>query len=157
MSKKLIVDETICCGCLSCMINCAQNHQKTASLFESRIHIELEPFQGSHIITYCQQCENSECVENCPQEAIKPVEGKGYYQIDYDLCIDCRTCVEVCPNGAVFVSLKDDRIIKCDLCDGNPVCVQSCFTGALWFGNEEEERPDKLVSRYFHNEKVEKQ
>jgi Fe-S-cluster-containing hydrogenase component 2 len=46
-------------------------------------------------------------------------------------------CVAACPFGAVF-SFKGD-IIKCDLCDGEPVCINYCSTNALVYEEETEE------------------
>jgi len=149
MKKSLIVDNTVCSGCLSCMINCSQFHEGFASLESARIKIELEPFSGVHKIRYCQQCEKAECAENCPQGAISYDEEVHCYVVDYELCIDCRTCVDVCPHGAMFYDPVRERVIKCDLCGGEPNCVDSCFTGALWWGEDETKPPDKLTSRYF--------
>ncbi|MBN2381696.1 4Fe-4S dicluster domain-containing protein [bacterium] len=150
---RFLVDETLCCGCLSCMINCAQVHAGVASPVESRIKVLLKPFEGTHRITYCHQCDPAECAENCPSGAIQHDETGTYYRVDYQLCIDCRTCVEVCPYGAMIVSPSLEKIIKCELCSGSePVCVQSCFTGALWFGSIED-HPDPLTSRSFGRER----
>ena len=35
-----------------------------------------------------------------------------------------------CPFGAVNMA-PDGRMIKCDLCDGDPFCVKLCPTGAI--------------------------
>ena len=40
---------------------------------------------------------------------------------DEDKCIGCRLCAVLCPYNAV--TTLDDEIIKCDLCDGDPKCV----------------------------------
>jgi ferredoxin len=39
------------------------------------------------------------CVDVCPNEAIKMVDGIAV--IDPDACIDCGACVDACPNGAI--------------------------------------------------------
>ncbi|MFC1853035.1 4Fe-4S dicluster domain-containing protein [candidate division CSSED10-310 bacterium] len=156
MKKKLIVDNTVCCGCLSCMTNCSQYHDSHASPESARIKVNLEPFSGVHTIIYCQQCDEAECHQNCPQGAISLSETGNYYEVDYQLCVDCHTCIEVCPYGAMFYNPFRERVMKCDLCHGDPICAQSCFSGALWYGAGDEEQPDKLVSRYFFLEKKKK-
>ena len=156
MKKALIVDNTICCGCLSCMVNCSQRHEGLISLESSRIKVELEPFTGVHSILYCHQCEDAECAENCPEGAISFDEELNRYVVNYDLCIACLTCVDACPQEAIFFDSNQEKVIKCDLCDGEPNCVDSCFTGALWYAAEGEKAPDKLVSRYFLAEKENK-
>jgi len=47
----------------------------------------------SHIIT-------TACVAECPVEAIE--EGDPIYTIDPETCIDCGSCVDVCPSGAII-------------------------------------------------------
>ncbi len=45
----------------------------------------------------CDGCES--CVEECPSEAIKMVDGKAV--VDIDACIDCGVCVDACPVEAI--------------------------------------------------------
>jgi Fe-S-cluster-containing hydrogenase component 2 len=154
MKKRyLIVDNTICSGCMSCVINCSQFHEGHPSPESSRIKVELEPFVGTHRIIYCHQCEDAECAANCPQSAIQYNEEIGAYVIDQELCIQCLTCVDSCLHQAVFEDIITGKVIKCDYCDGDPTCVKSCFTKALWFDTDEENVPDKLSTRYFHHDK----
>ena len=153
MKKALIVDNIICSGCMSCMTNCSQFHDGYACFVSSRIKVELEPFTGVHKILYCHQCEEAECAENCPEGAISFEEDLNCYIVDYGICIECQTCIDVCPHEAMFFDSNQEKVIKCDLCSGHPNCVDSCFTGALWYGVEGEEAPDKMASRYFLAEK----
>jgi len=39
------------------------------------------------------------CMRNCPTQAIRVREGKAV--ISEELCIDCGTCISVCPEGAI--------------------------------------------------------
>jgi len=45
----------------------------------------------------CIGCET--CVEECPSEAIKMVDGIA--KVDSELCVDCGVCVDACPEGAI--------------------------------------------------------
>ena len=45
----------------------------------------------------CNGCES--CVEECPSEAIKMVDGKA--EIEVDACVDCGVCVDTCPDEAI--------------------------------------------------------
>ena len=45
----------------------------------------------------CTGCES--CIESCPSEAIKMVDGKAV--IDADACVDCGVCVDECPVEAI--------------------------------------------------------
>ncbi|MEA3544338.1 MAG: DUF362 domain-containing protein, partial [Thermodesulfobacteriota bacterium] len=45
----------------------------------------------------CQLC--NDCVTHCPPEAMKIADGRLH--IDYDRCIRCFCCQELCPHGAL--------------------------------------------------------
>jgi Fe-S-cluster-containing dehydrogenase component len=44
-------------------------------------------------------CET--CVDVCPVEALKVNEEEGCVEVDYNECIRCFCCEEVCPRGAM--------------------------------------------------------
>ena len=49
-------------------------------------------------------------------------------------------CVAVCPFGAMSFDTPTKRVIKCDLCDGDPLCVKFCAYEALQYTDVPEER-----------------
>jgi iron only hydrogenase large subunit-like protein len=51
----------------------------------------------------CIGCSN--CMKNCPTEAIRLRGGKA--KIYENRCIDCGECYKVCPSGAVFIEQDD--------------------------------------------------
>jgi Fe-S-cluster-containing hydrogenase component 2 len=53
--------------------------------------------------------------------------------IDDELCIKCQECLTACPYKAIFFDGIDDKVIKCDLCGGDPKCVRFCETRAIEF------------------------
>ncbi|MGD2127315.1 MAG: 4Fe-4S binding protein, partial [Desulfobacteraceae bacterium] len=55
----------------------------------------------------------------------------GRVIVDYDVCIGCRSCVTVCPFGAMSFNTIDKRVFKCDVCDGEPQCVRFCEEKAV--------------------------
>jgi len=57
----------------------------------------------------------------------------GAMLIDYNLCVGCKLCVVFCPFGGTEIDAKTGKIMKCDLCDGNPVCAKFCEPQALQF------------------------
>ena len=67
----------------------------------------------------------------CPVRAIARNAATGALIVDYDRCIGCRMCMVACPFGAVQFDADQKRVIKCDLCDGEPYCVRFCQAGAL--------------------------
>ena len=67
----------------------------------------------------------------------------GRVEVDYEKCIGCRTCVSVCPFGAMHFVASDRKVIKCDLCDGDPQCVRFCDTKAVRSGRCRGRQPAK--------------
>jgi Fe-S-cluster-containing dehydrogenase component len=52
-------------------------------------------------------------------------ERTGAIVVDDDACTLCHECVEACSYGAINISL-DGEVLKCDLCGGEPACVEFC-------------------------------
>ena len=68
---------------------------------------------------------------------IKGKEGRRVVSIDYELCKDCRICVDRFGCPAMFI--EDERVaIDSTLCNGCGVCLQKevCAKGAIGFGGE---------------------
>ncbi len=55
----------------------------------------------------------------------------GFLKILYHRCVRCYDCVKVCPYNGIHVDYSARIPIKCDLCDGEVLCVKVCPTGAL--------------------------
>ena len=79
----------------------------------------------------------------CPVKAISRDEELGSVEVDYDACIGCRSCVVVCPFGAMSFNTIDRQVFKCDLCDGDPQCVRFCDIDAVRYVDAEEVAVDK--------------
>jgi Fe-S-cluster-containing hydrogenase component 2 len=45
-------------------------------------------------------------------------------------------CVNACPLGNVSFSVPAGKIVKCDLCGGDPACAKYCPTGCLVYSDE---------------------
>lgn len=140
-------DQSRCCGCKTCSVACKSWHAlppgplKYLRVYEYekgvfpnvRMHYQWVP---------CYHCEHPVCAESCPTEAIRKEEKYGAVLVDQDDCIGCRACYETCPYGApVFESDESEvKARKCDMCidrlerGDKPICVMSCPTRALDFG-----------------------
>jgi Fe-S-cluster-containing hydrogenase component 2 len=88
---------------------------------------------GLYIPMTCQQCQDAPCLNVCPVKAISRNEESAKVTVDYDVCIGCRSCVGVCPFGAMSFNPTDKRVFKCDHCDGDPQCVRFCEEKAVDF------------------------
>jgi len=58
----------------------------------------------------CFECDN--CVIFCPQDAVYQVPKKKqtmgrYVATDYDRCIGCHICADVCPTGYIEMGLGE--------------------------------------------------
>jgi Fe-S-cluster-containing hydrogenase component 2 len=67
----------------------------------------------------------------CPVKAISRDESLDRVVVDYDICIGCRSCVAICPFGAMNYDVIAKKVSKCDLCDGDPQCVRFCEEKAV--------------------------
>ena len=79
----------------------------------------------------CRQCQDAPCLNACPTGAISVNATLGRVEINEETCIGCRTCVSVCPFGVMTFNSIDRKVIKCDLCDGDPQCVRFCDVHAI--------------------------
>lgn len=150
MNRFVIADSTMCIGCRTCEIACVVAHSDsnhpsaiTPQAFAPRLRV-MKTFDVSSPIL-CRQCENAPCANNCPNGAI--IYGADSVQVLQSLCIGCKTCMVVCPYGAMSIVPKAvptgtdtvgaTRAVeahKCDLCKGRsngPACVEVCPTSAL--------------------------
>ena len=138
MTKVLVIDYEKCTGCRLCEQVCSVKHEGVSNPARSRIGVVKWEEEGLYIPMTCQQCESAPCVSTCPTNARILDEQTGKPVTDYDRCIGCKTCIVVCPFGAVCFDPIAKKIISCDLCDGDPVCVKFCETAALQFVDDSE-------------------
>ncbi|HEX3010638.1 MAG TPA: 4Fe-4S binding protein, partial [Syntrophomonadaceae bacterium] len=48
-------------------------------------------------------------------------------------CIQCKMCVTACPFGNTHYDAGTGKILKCDLCGGDPSCAKFCPNGAITY------------------------
>lgn len=132
MEKMILVDYEKCTGCRYCETVCTVQHEGLCNPSLARIKVMKSEMSGFVAPTLCRQCEDAPCVKMCPVRALSRVEdGLGRVSVNYDVCIGCKTCIVACPFGDMKFHATRRRVIKCDLCDGDPVCVKACSTDAL--------------------------
>jgi anaerobic carbon-monoxide dehydrogenase iron sulfur subunit len=133
MAKVLYVNHDKCTGCRLCELVCAVSHDGISNPARSRIRVMKWEAEGLYVPMTCQQCQDAPCLNVCPVKAISQEADTGRVLVDYNICIGCRSCVSVCPFGAMSFNTIDRRVLKCDLCDGDPQCVRFCEVKAVDF------------------------
>ena len=131
MAKVLSIDHEKCTGCRTCEMVCSVKHDGVLNPERSRIKVMKWEPDGLYVPMSCQQCQDAPCMNVCPVKAISRDEHMGRVEVDYDVCIGCRSCVAVCPFGAMNFNVTDRKVFKCDLCDGDPQCVRFCDVKAV--------------------------
>lgn len=131
MAKKvIIIEQEKCTGCRLCELVCAVRHTGVSNPARSRINVIKWESEGFYLPMLCQQCETAACMAVCPKDALSRDESLNRVVINYDLCIGCKMCVMACPFGGMGIDIEG-KIIKCDLCDGEPQCVSFCDPKAI--------------------------
>ena len=131
MDKVLSINYQKCTGCRLCELVCAVMHDGVSNPTRSRIKVMKWESEGLYVPMSCQQCQDAPCMNVCPVKAISRDEDLGVVKVDYDVCIGCRSCVAVCPFGAMSYNTIDRKVFKCDLCGGDPQCVRFCDIKAI--------------------------
>ena len=137
MEKVLTADYEKCTGCRLCELVCSVMHDGISNPARSRIKVVKWEAEGRYVPMICQQCEDAPCQHACPMGAISRDEDLGFLQVNHEICIGCRTCVGVCPFGAMSYNVTDRKVFKCDLCGGDPQCARFCEVKAVEFKNAE--------------------
>ena len=131
MVRFLDIDPHKCNGCMSCVIACAQKRGRIANPLLGRIQVMRWEDEGVNVPIVCMHCEDAPCQRVCPVDALIRDPASQVIRIDYDRCIGCRFCVEACPFGAMSVNPSTREVQKCDLCDGDPICIKFCHPQAI--------------------------
>ena len=131
MEKILLFDVSKCTGCKTCEMACSLKHTGVCNPASSRrrtIHFDEVVLD---VPMQCQQCDEPACMDVCPAEAIYIDEVTGAKLINDDKCIGCKMCTIACPFGAITVDPLTKKVVKCNLCSGEPACEKFCPTGAI--------------------------
>lgn len=133
MQKMLLVDQEKCTGCRTCETVCSAKHEGASNPMRSRVFVVKREQEGFMMPFMCQQCIDAPCMAACPVKALSRKEEMGDVSLNYDRCIGCKLCMTVCPFGGMGFDTIGKKVIKCDFCDGDPVCARFCSTKAIQF------------------------
>jgi len=148
--RAFILDLNKCTGCHACEMACriandvpgVRRWRRVRTFNELHVHgVEV-----AHLSLACNHCAAAPCMEACPARSFYRDDSTGAVLIDQNKCIGCRYCSWVCPYDAPQFDEERGIMAKCDFCverqhsGGEPACVAACPTGALGWGdlNEDE-------------------
>ena len=124
-----------CMACFSCQQACQFQQIDRNMGCSPNIFVDVDMERRRIFTGTCLQCETALCMEVCPVNAIQRDPETSAVVIDQETCLGCGMCVAACPFGYMHMDGSLQKATKCDLCGGNPKCVQMCMAKALHFGS----------------------
>jgi len=142
--KSLIIDADKCTSCLQCEMACSFEHTGAFNPARSRIKV-FEIGHNERAIPYtCTQCAEAWCLHACPTSAISRNAETGAVEVTDSKCVGCKVCTIACPFGTINYDHNTGKVVKCDLCGGDPECAKACPTEAIIFGDANWTGLDKM-------------
>jgi anaerobic carbon-monoxide dehydrogenase iron sulfur subunit len=143
--KFVSVDPSKCTGCGICEYACSTEKGETAmNPLRSRIRVvRMKPL--FNVALACRACEDAKCVTACPEKALSQAEKTGVIMVSDKKCKGCDWCVQACPHGGISIHSDTGLAVACDLCGGEPQCVEFCPEEALELVGTDDEA-EKRVS-----------
>jgi anaerobic carbon-monoxide dehydrogenase iron sulfur subunit len=127
---RIKADKTKCTGCLLCEITCSLLHHGQVQREASAIRVQLNDLEhGLHQPVVCRQCKKMPCLSSEGEEADEKRRNSFFWEGN-------RQIKDNCAFNALFVF--GEKLIHCNLCEGDPECIKSCPTGALTLSCGEE-------------------
>jgi len=126
----IAIKKNRCTECGICMEICSWSHFGENNLKRSRIWVSAD---WPHVptIKVCLACQDHECVEVCPADAL---EWNGWIRLNADACDFCGACVDACPVDGILLDPKTNLPLICDTCSGSFECTRWCPTNAIEIG-----------------------
>ena len=131
--KQLYVETSKCIACNTCQLACAFSQYTSGQQLNKPRITPHKMAESKGIPVVCLQCEDAACIKVCPTGALYHNEELGIVDINQEKCIHCNQCVVACPFGNITKEQVANKIGKCNLCYGNPMCAMFCPTGALQY------------------------
>jgi Fe-S-cluster-containing hydrogenase component 2 len=110
---------------------CSFEHEEEFNPARSRVSVMSWDHESRTVPVMCLQCEEAACMAACPAKAITEDPKTGARLVNNTKCIQCQMCINVCLFGCTSFDTQGRKIIKCDLCGGDPQCAKVCPSGAI--------------------------
>lgn len=134
-----------CTGCGLCEYVCSLEKNGFPNPALSRIRvIRLTPLFNTAMT--CRFCDDPPCVRACPREALRQSETGNLIIVDEEKCDGCGWCIQACPYGGLIMDPEKKIVAVCDLCDGEPKCIDFCPEEALEIASNDEAADKSWIS-----------
>ncbi len=133
MLRSLHIEPGNCTGCKQCELACSYAKEGMFNPSRSRIRV-FEFHAEARFVPYtCTQCADAWCMNACPTGAIAVNPDTGAKEVSEGACVGCKVCTISCPFGTINYNRASGKVVKCDLCGGDPACAKACPTKAITF------------------------
>ena len=122
-----------CIACHNCERACLFHKSEQRAGSSANIFVSVDMDRRRIFAGTCLQCESALCMSVCPVNALSRDPLTSAIVVDTDTCFSCGMCTIACPYGYMNLDDSSHRATKCDLCGGDPRCVQMCMADALHF------------------------
>ncbi len=140
MQLGFVLDMTRCIGCHACTVACKSENAVPVGDFRTWVKYTEEgsfpEVDRSFTVLRCNQCSDAPCVTICPVTALDK-RPDGIVDIDHDVCIGCKACMQACPYDAIYLNEGTGTAEKCHFCAHRvenglaPACAVVCPTEAI--------------------------
>jgi Fe-S-cluster-containing dehydrogenase component len=142
-TMEMFIDPSRCIGCQACVHACSECDTHRG---HSMIHLDYVDLAESPqtVPVVCMHCEEPTCAMVCPADAIKKTADGVVQSANRSRCIGCSNCVLACPFGVPEMIVKQEIMMKCDMCydrtsvGKRPMCATVCPSNAIVFKPREE-------------------
>jgi Fe-S-cluster-containing dehydrogenase component/formate-dependent nitrite reductase membrane component NrfD len=149
-----VIDHRKCIGCHACTVACKAENEVPLGSFRTWVkYVEKGTFPSVRrhfTVLRCNHCDAAPCVEICPVNALHK-RPDAVVDLDRDLCIGCRACMQACPYDALYFNDSRGVAEKCHYCAHRsevglePACVIVCPVQAIVAGDTSD--PETPISR----------
>src|SRR5262245_8144513 len=154
MKYGFLIDHDRCIGCHACTVACKAENDVPLGSFRTWVkYVEKGTFpevKRHFAVLRCNHCTNAPCVTICPVTALDK-RPDGIVDIDRDVCIGCRACMQACPYDAIYLNADRGAVEKCHYCAHRvekglePACVIVCPEQAIVSGDLHD--PNSRIAR----------
>lgn len=142
--RALRIDASKCTACRRCELACSWHLTGVFNPAKSAIRVSVFDTLAKYVPFTCFQCKEAWCMRSCPTIAISISSLTGAKIVDDGSCVGCKVCTVACPFGTINFNSDTGKVYKCDLCDGDPSCVDICPTNAILYSDEDTANASKM-------------